>query len=498
MRSSFSNFRKSEITLFITSEQLESRFTIKTKITGLENFTKTESGIYTRTGVARSETFTSILLQTSGDFNSSSSDVSVRSNGNDDLTDRNKGFIIEAENPTHELTVYALNNDKGSIGDAFMGISCQEFPEANEYSYFIFSAPGSRFSIDHKSQFLITPCEDDTAITVTPSQVQVHPVWVQTTVSVTDPSVSRSSEYRRLFNTFETLMLSNFDDLTGTVITSSKPLSVFTGHQCGQIFPDGFCGHLVEQIPPHATYGDRFLLAPFDLRESGEVYRIGALNINTRIDLVNCSCAAKTASGNRVGLTVMSLIQMAFLNRGEYVECQTPSNRRTFCSVESTKPVTVMSYTLSLFTDKIIEASSAPDFPVRAISDPLLVYIPPRTSYLSQYSVTSLTQGPLYFSYVAESVQQSFPSVTVDNEYFNSTNDTTIDCIMCVDSTVTCGRGGVGSLGNGEFSITGSSSFWGFVYGFDLEISYALPLPFKQLSTGRELHYTTKIMVKLI
>ncbi len=36
-----------------------------------------------------------------------------------------------------------------------------------------------------------------------------------------------------------TLMNSNLDDLIGSIITSDKPLAVFSGHQCGTPTDDG-------------------------------------------------------------------------------------------------------------------------------------------------------------------------------------------------------------------------------------------------------------------
>ncbi len=63
--------------------------------------------------------------------------------------------------------------------DAFMAINCIDFPTARDYKYFIFSsdatAAGEGF---FESEFLITPCQNDTSIQVRPSQTQLHPSWV--------------------------------------------------------------------------------------------------------------------------------------------------------------------------------------------------------------------------------------------------------------------------------------------------------------------------------
>ena len=134
-----------------------------------------------------------------------------------------------------------------SSADAFMAINCVEFPTAKDYQYFIFSSDangGGTF----ESQFLITPCQDDTRIQMITSQRQLHPSWVRPNPAITNTRVE--STYRVHFNRFDTLMLSNVNDLTSSIITSDKPLSVFSGHQCGKPTNDGTCDYLVEQIPP--------------------------------------------------------------------------------------------------------------------------------------------------------------------------------------------------------------------------------------------------------
>ena len=62
------------------------------------------------------------------------------------------------------------------------------------------------------------------------------------------------------------------------MLTATGPLAVFTGHQCGQ-FPTNVtaCDILVEQIPPHVTYGQTFFALPLAVRRSGELYRVGSI-----------------------------------------------------------------------------------------------------------------------------------------------------------------------------------------------------------------------------
>ncbi len=158
-------FERAEITLYITTEQIVSNFTIETKFSGLIGFNETspDSGLYSRTGTARRGEYTVIKLQDGRDSNGQPV-LSVLSDGNNDESDRQKGLILTADNLKHELTVYALSStsdDGMTSADAFMAINCVTFPTAINYKYFVFSLYTSLNDQFGTSQFLITPCQNN-------------------------------------------------------------------------------------------------------------------------------------------------------------------------------------------------------------------------------------------------------------------------------------------------------------------------------------------------
>ena len=121
-----------------------------------------------------------------------------------------------------------------------MAKNCVEFPTARDYQYFVFSSDSNRNFLfgPTPSQFLITPCEDNTSISVRPSQPISHPDWVSPSIALTDPSSTTGqnmASYGQTFNRFDTLLISNIGDLTGSIVISDKPVSVFVGHLCGWI-----------------------------------------------------------------------------------------------------------------------------------------------------------------------------------------------------------------------------------------------------------------------
>ncbi|XP_064385961.1 uncharacterized protein LOC135334617 isoform X2 [Halichondria panicea] len=446
----FIAFEGAEITLHIMTQQNVSNFTIETKFSGLLGFNETspDSGLYSRTGTARRGEFTVIQLQAIDGLPG----LSVESDGNNTASDRQKGLILTADNPKHELTVYALISSDGisrHFGfstDTFMAINCVNFPTARNYQYFIFSLyinGGGGGS----SQFLMTPCQDNTTIRVRPSQPYTHPSWVNSSVQRTTPGTLSEEEaiYERRFDRFDTLLFSNDGDLTGTIITSDKPLSVFSGYSDFSFF-------LVEQIPPHPTYGNLFFLSAIN----SLLLRIGSVSDEVSIQ-VNCPCSGRFFT--------------AVINRGQYIECSCLYLGDTiFCSVQSSRSVTVMNYQLE-----------------RIFS---MVYIPPVDSYLTRYSLTSLSNIPVSLSYTLQDLDLNSPGLLVNGNVFRQSDGvTTIDCRSDCFESLVCGRGATGVvLGKGTFDIqfSGDVPFWGFAYGFDYYTTrgFINPLPFEMRPIG--------------
>ena len=468
-----------QIALFITTEQESSTFTIQTRFAGIagQGFIETSpgSGLYSRTEVARRGSFTFISLPAGV---GGGPDIAVQTDGDTDTADRRKGVIIKTEDSTHELTVYVFNEEQGSA-DAYMAINCVEFPSAKSYQYFVFSSDytgGESF----KSQFLITPCEDNTTVSVRPSRMFTHPDWVNPSIDSTDPASTNDqdeSHYNQPFQRFDTLMLSSVDDLTGTVITSDKPLSVFMGHQCGTLVGLGNCDYLVEQVPPHSTYGYLFFTAPFSDSESGELYRIGSLTNRARVT-INCNCLTDPGAGNRVALQNSGPgVYNATVNRGQYVQCRTPENLKIYCCIQSEQPITVMGYTLA---------------------GPAMVYIPPVSSYLNSYSLTTAKNLTVQFqggfSYI-------LPLLISDNSTENriTVNGSTFDGYMPISCHVDgenylCAYGATRSLDQDSIEIGYTNgSFWGFAYGHARHVSFAYPLAFEMEPIGCKLWILYKI-----
>ncbi len=244
-------------------------------------------------------------------------------------------------------------------------------------------------------------------------------------------------------NSMETYQIESDNDLTGTRITSSKPLSVFSGSDCAYI-PQGilYCDHLVEQVPLTVTWGSKFLVASLEGRSSGE--RIRVLSARAASVAVNCN-------------TNVSVSEFQLQSGGSFRKFEIPIN--SFCSIESTSPVLVAQYAYGRASD--------------GVGDPFMMIIPPIEQFTNNYFVEAF---PHFVS--------NYVTVYVSFEFFQTAQ------ILIDDSAVTGWRNVVCS--NGEIcghvsrmnvsprahSIRhqNSSAVLGVsVYGFDIYNSYGYP-----------------------
>ena len=96
-------------------------------------------------------------------------DIRIRTEG-----ERNKGVRVKATDSTKLLTVYGINDARVST-DAFLALPCHRYPVV-QYKYFVFSTFTELSTGTFQSRFLIVPCEDDTRVTLQPTQqIQADP-----------------------------------------------------------------------------------------------------------------------------------------------------------------------------------------------------------------------------------------------------------------------------------------------------------------------------------
>ncbi|KAK2556683.1 Angiopoietin-1 receptor [Acropora cervicornis] len=85
-------------------------------------------------------------------------------------------------------------------------------------------------------------------------------------------------------NALEVFQVLGESSLEGTVVTSSKPIALFSGNDCTMIpYPFHPCNQLVEQIPPVQIWGQHFITSPTPNSMGGDLFHIIASSNNTDV-----------------------------------------------------------------------------------------------------------------------------------------------------------------------------------------------------------------------
>ena len=319
-----------------------------------------------------------------------------------DFENRGKGILIEV---TSEGTISVLMQNffaEGSTGE-YLAYPCMD-PVLDDYTYYAISTDS--LEQDARSEVLLVACHNDTNVTITPTQPVVLPLDTQDPNS-TNVTVPAGCNYTVILHVQQTLLIAVTDmrhDLTGSKIVSSKPLTVISGHECGD-FPQGvdYCEHLTVQIPPTVTWERSFFLPPLALRRS-QIYRVTPSHDNTIITYT-CDSTTTTATIPTAGLP------HSFKTEGD-----------TFCTLESNKPVFVTRWSLGGHTDRE--------------GDPTVSPVAAVTQYINSVSFVNLPFYDWLNTYVSVTMLAEFfteTSILIDDEaglfdcrwhpFRNSTND---------------------------------------------------------------------------
>lgn len=307
-----------------------------------------------------------------------------------------------------EFTVYGLSRKKFTT-DAYLGLPVDVL--GTEYITLGYSG-----SLHGESQFLVVATEDNTTVQIDASPLDNCPGAGEVVLNAGQTYMHRSCRE---------------GDISGTVISSSAPVSVFSGHECANI-PDNdttFCDHIIEQMPATSTWGRQFLIAPLAQRQNGDTFRFLASSDDTQI-MIN-------------GLAV------ATLNKGEFF--QTILAEASF--VEASQPILTAQYSNGTSHDDVI-------------SDPFIMLIPPYEQFLQQYTFAAPTSGfrTNYANIITKTSNieaLQFDGVSIPNEQFAPIGTTDYSFAQY---PVTPGSHTL------EGAVAGV-----FVYGYDDDDSYGYP-----------------------
>ena len=260
-------------------------------------------------------------------------------------TDRSKGIIITAENGKQVFVYNAQDMDRAT--DSLLVLPPHDLG-ATSYTYIaamIHTLDSATFSIDSDnsdnsnsdsesdsdnsnsdsdsdSDFDADPVESHEDIH---SLVGIVSTAIETLLTITPTchvtigteTVEAGDSINVTLARAETLLIACVGDLTGTKVTSNRPISFFCGDQCPYI-PSGvpYCDQIVEQLPPVEAWGRQFATAPLKTR-SFDVFRIVA-SANSTTVIIRCT----HHSGSQ------GYVDTFVLNEGGYTDVATSKQHR--------------------------------------------------------------------------------------------------------------------------------------------------------------------------
>ena len=294
---------------------------------------------------------------------------------------RDRSVIVRSVNGD-PITAVAYAEEFTS-SDTFKVLPCVSLP-VSAYEYYAVSVPLARVpspdydvgDYDYKndddfrspegnSAIVIVTTEKDTELTITLSRnvtVTAQDLLAQVPggmfVEGVPVRVSLPEEA-------QTLYIGSIRDLTGSKVTSNRPIAFMSGHECGTIPVNfEFCDQLLEQFPPTATWGRTFLTSPIQGRDAYDLFKVVASEDDT---LVTISCTGDQP------------FQILLLQSGEFSTMNKSSF--TFCYIQSALPILVVQFSIVSSVDDVISG------------DPFMVIIPPLEQYRSSYYVSTFTSS---------------------------------------------------------------------------------------------------------
>lgn len=318
-----------------------------------------------------------------------------------------KGIHITA---SKKVTVYGLSTIQYST-DAFLALPTDSLGT----EYLVLSYRNTpRFS-SNGSQFGVVGTEDTTSVTFTlPKGGSPQKV-----------TLNRGQVY-------EHQVAGDDGDVSGTVITSDKPVAVFGSHVTTDV-PTGYttADHLVEQMPPVETWGKEFVTMPIFTRQNGDTFRF----------LASEDATVVRVNGN----------QVATLNRGQFHEQLIDESAH----IVADKPILVAQY------------SNGHDMDSSPMADPFMMLIPPFEQFLGAYTVSTPSSG-FSINYINVVVPSSaVGAITLDGAPVSAGSFTPIGSSGFSGAQI--------KVNTGTHNLSGAMPFGAFIYGFNTDDSYGYP-----------------------
>lgn len=317
------------------------------------------------------------------------------------------------------VSVYVVS-ETATSADGYLGLPTPGLGT----NYYVMSYASAGYT---GSEFAVVATQSNTTVTITPTAAGANR--------------AAGAAYTVALNAGETYQLQNpaNSDMTGTHVTSDKPVAVFSGHRCSDV-PSGvgYCDYLVEEMTDVSVWGKTFHTSPFSGRARYTVRILASQN------------------GTTIATTPAGLIP-GTLNAGQFVELTLSGNAEFSASA----PVLVAQYMRGYADD------------AAAKGDPSMVLVTPAEMALNSatFAVHGLagTSGE-FINVVTETA--SLANLKLDNVAVNP-------ALFAPIGGTSLYSVGTLQVAPGAHSLAGSVPFSALVYDFGITanaVSYAYPV----------------------
>ena len=229
-------------------------------------------------------------------------------------------------------------------------------------------------STSRNSAILVVGTKDNTVMNLTTTQT------VTVNVGDSNTNVISGRQYSFEVNRFQTVYIVTFTDLSGTKITTDKPVSVFSGQEC-VLIPGTVngCDHIVEQIPPTVVWGKVFYILPLLTRGSYTIKILAAYN------------------STNVSFYCNDTLQFSTINEGESVV--KTFTFEEYCAIHSSEVILIAQFSHGQGDDGIN-------------GDPSMILVLAKIHYVSKFSVSTIRNPAI-------SYYQHFMNIIVLAQYYH-------------------------------------------------------------------------------
>jgi uncharacterized protein (TIGR02145 family) len=304
--------------------------------------------------------FNEIKLFVSSEFNASGTVSSVVPGVNQDFT-VTPGIVTEITLPSEvQLSAYIENKGIHLVSDQPVSVYGLNRKPASTDAFLSFPLPslGTEYRImTYKTTYAVMGSELAVLATENGTVVSVY----NASTGVTDDFTLQQGE------AYSVSAMNVDSDLTGSHIQSNHPVAVY-GSVKATTIPQGCpaADYIVEQMQPVVSWGTNYVTVATAGRDnSGDLYRVLASQDNTQVSINGTWVAA--------------------LNAGQFYEVDLAGNN----SFSADKPVCVAQFAKGIMCTGNITG------------DPFMIVIPPREQFLTEYTVSTMTQFAYHYVNVA-------------------------------------------------------------------------------------------------